>query len=257
MIRPSCEVSVIIPAYNASHYVRGAVASVLGQTFSDLEVLVVDDSSTDETVDIVTQMAVRDRRVRLLRHTANRGPATARNTALSAASGRYIAFLDSDDMWLSRKLETQIQFMKEKEAAFSYTSYRRISTSGEIISGPVPIPHTLDYNHLLKNTAIATSTVLVDRAQVGSLRMVDTYYDDYAMWLNLTKRGFQAHGLQEDLMRYRIVLGSVSRNKLRSARHVWTVYRDVERLSFLGSLWYFTNYLWNGYKKYRIPMTDT
>lgn len=213
--------------------------------------LVIDDLSNDDTAEIVSAIACNDPRILLLRHDRNRGPAQARNTGLERARGRFIAFLDSDDLWLPRKLEVQLCFMQEREAPISYTSYRRISMHGEVISGPVQIPPTLEYARLLKNTAIATSTVIVDRVQVGSFHMIDTYYDDYALWLELTRRGHRAYGLQQDLMRYRVVSGSVSRNKLRSARHVWEIYRSVERLPLPSAMWCFVHYLWNGWKKYR------
>lgn len=244
-------VSVITPAYNAAKFIRHTVVSVLAQTMADFEMMIVDDCSEDGIADAVQTASGGDERVRYLRHKVRKGPSGARNTALESARGRFVAFLDSDDLWLPMKLEVQLRFMQEAKAAVTYTSYRRISANGDVISGLIPIPPSLDYRHLLKNTAIATSTAIVDREQVGPFQMINTYYDDYALWLELTKRGFLAHGLQQDLMRYRVVAGSVSRNKLRSARHVWEIYRRVEGLQLPPTIWCFANYVWNGWKRYR------
>lgn len=244
-------VSIITPTYNAARFIGETIRSALIQTHQSFELLVADDASRDGTPELIERLASDDPRVRLLRHAENRGPAAARNTALEASRGQFIAFLDSDDLWLPEKLKIQLHFMREAGAAISYTSYSRISARGELISGPVLIPRTLDYVRLLKNTAIATSTAIVDRTQVGPFQMINTYYDDYALWLTLTRRGHVAHGLQQDLMRYRVVSGSVSRNKLRSARHVWEIYRSVERLPLRMALWCFAHYVWNGWNKYR------
>lgn len=243
-------VSVITPAFNASPFIAEAVRSVLAQTFGDLEMLVVDDCSKDDTVDIVSSFASADARVRVIRREENGGPAAARNTALEQAAGRYVAFLDSDDLWLSGKLEAQLRFMRDRDAALSYTQYRRISVTGDLLSPVIPIPRELDYRKLLKHNALATSTVIVDRQKTGEVRMTRTYYDDFALWLKILKRGFTAHGLRKDLVRYRVVAGSWSRNKLRSAYHTWKTYREVERLSLLPAAWYLAHYAWNGYKKY-------
>lgn len=243
-------VSVITPAFNARRFISETVRSVMTQTFSDLEMLIVDDCSKDDTAEIVRDLGRADARVRLIQHRENAGPATARNTALEQAQGRYIAFLDSDDLWLPGKLEAQVTFMRDRDAALAYTQYRRISETGEPISPVIPIPARLDYRGLLKNTAMATSTVVVDRAKTGPLRMIRTYYDDFALWLTILKRGFVAHGLREDLMRYRVVTGSWSRNKLRSAYYTWRVYRDVERLGAAYAAWCLVHYAWNGYRKY-------
>jgi teichuronic acid biosynthesis glycosyltransferase TuaG len=244
-------VSVVIPAYRAGAIIGPTIESALAQTMREVEVLVVDDCSPDDTVAVVEGYARADSRVRCLRHAANRGPGGARTTALEAARGRYVAFLDSDDVWLPEKLERQIAFMTGRGAALSYTQYRRIDQAGAIVSDVVGVPAMLDYQALLRNTAIATSTVVVDRAMTGPFTMQDVFYDDYVCWLALLKRGFIAHGLQEDLMRYRILARSWSRNKLRSAAQVWRIYRDVERLALVPAAWVFTQYAWNAFRKYR------
>jgi teichuronic acid biosynthesis glycosyltransferase TuaG len=242
-------VSVIMPAYNAQLFIGDAIRSVQTQSHREWELLVVDDGSLDETSKVVSEYSACDSRIRLICQ-ANAGPAVARQRALDAAQGRHIAFLDADDLWLPEKLARQLTFMQERHAAISFTQFRRISADGRQVGHLVTIPTQLDYRGLLKRTAIATSTVIIDRHLAGDFRMTRTYYDDYALWLSILRRGFIAHGLQEDLMRYRVVGKSVSRNKWRSAYWVWRVYRDVEGLSLAEASWCFANYAVNGVLKY-------
>jgi len=243
-------VSIITPAYRSARFVGATIDSVLRQTWPDFELLIVDDVSPDDTVDVVEQYATRDSRVRLLRHGTNKGPSGARNTALAAATGRYVAFLDSDDLWLPQKLERQVEFMQRRSPAISYTQYRRIDGVGTLVSEVIDVPDRLDYHSLLKNTAITTSTVIVDRSVTGPFQMPAVFYDDYACWLRFLKRDLVALGLREDLTRYRVLGGSWSRNKLRSAAQVWRVYREVEQLSWTSAAWAFGHYAWNATRKY-------
>ncbi len=244
-------VSIVTPAYNAQAYLGATIESVLQQTYPDWEMLVVDDCSTDGTRAIAAGYAASDARVRLIEQPQNGGPARARQAAVERATGRYVAFLDSDDCWLPEKLERQLAFMERSGAAFSFTGFRRVSAQGGRIGRRIHVPARLTYRRLLGNTAIATSTVILDRSITGPFRMTVTYYDDFALWLEITKRGFPAQGLDEDLMRYRVVGGSVSRNKWRSAKMVWRTYRDVERLGLLRSSLSFAHYALNGVLKYR------
>jgi teichuronic acid biosynthesis glycosyltransferase TuaG len=243
-------VSIITPAYKAAAFVGEAIRSVQAQDFSDWEMLIVDDGSPDDTAAVVAGYAVADPRVKLIRQ-ANSGPALARQAALDVACGRYIAFLDSDDYWLSDKLARQLDFMARHQAVVSFTRFRRINHDASRCGHLIAIPERLDYRGLLCNTALATSTVIVDRQCSGPFAMTNTYYDDYALWLDLLKRGHVAHGLQEDLMRYRVVGHSVSRNKGKSARMVWRIYRQIERLSPLRAAWCFAQYAFNAMRKYR------
>lgn len=244
-------VSVITPAYRAANVIGPTIESALAQSMGDLEVVVVDDGSPDDTLAVLERFARADGRVVPRRHERNGGPGAARTTALQAARGRYVAFLDSDDVWLPQKLERQLAFMRDRNAAMSYTQYRRIDAAGAVRSDVIDVPPSLDYQGLLRNTAIATSTVVVDREQTGPFTMRDVYYDDYVCWLELLKEGFVAHGLREDLVRYRVLANSWSRNKLHSAAQVWRVYRDVEHLAWPSAAWVFTQYIWNAAHKYR------
>ncbi|TCS72483.1 teichuronic acid biosynthesis glycosyltransferase TuaG [Sulfuritortus calidifontis] len=243
-------VSIITPAYKAADFVGEAIRSVQAQGFMDWEMLIVDDGSPDQTAAVVRGYCEKDSRVKLIRQ-KNSGPAMARQAALEAAQGRYIAFLDSDDCWLPEKLSRQLEFMHQAGAALSYTRFRRMSHDGNTVGHLIEIPDRIDYRGLLCNTVIATSTVIVDRQQTGPFRMTKTYYDDFALWLELLRRGHVACGLQQDLMRYRVLDQSVSRNKGKSAKMVWRIYRDVERLSMFDAAWCFANYAYNAWRKYR------
>jgi glycosyltransferase involved in cell wall biosynthesis len=248
---PGALISIVTPAYNAARFIEATIASVKAQTYPSWEMIVVDDCSQDDTCSNVAKFMAHDPRIKLVRQEKNGGPAAARNAALEAANGKYIAFLDSDDLWLPAKLEMQLAFMRDSGAAISFTGYRRISEAGNTTGRLINIPKELSYRELLKNTAIATSTVVIDRERTGPFRMTKTYYDDYALWLELLKRGFVAHGLQQDLMRYRIVGESVSRRKGKSALWVWRTYRQIEKLSMPYAVWCFVNYAWRASLKYK------
>lgn len=243
-------VSIITPAYKAGRFVQATIASVQAQSYQDWEMIIVDDCSPDDTLDAIAAAAGSDPRVRVLRQEKNAGPAAARNAAIRAAHGRWIAFLDSDDLWLPNKLERQLQFHGDRNCKLTFTSFRRINIDGTVTGRLIPVPERLDYRQLLGNTAIATSTVLVDRDATGDFEMKPIYYDDFGCWLDLLRSGGLAMGLAEDLMRYRVVGQSVSRNKRNSALQVWKTYRQIERLAVVPSAWYFANYAVRGYLKY-------
>jgi teichuronic acid biosynthesis glycosyltransferase TuaG len=244
-------VSIVTPAFNAGRYIADTIASVQAQTHGEWEMIVVDDCSRDDTRAIVRAVADRDARVRLVEQPRNGGPARARQAALDVARHPHVAFLDADDLWLPEKLERQLAFMRERRAAFTYTEYRRISADGARLGRLVRVPGRMTYARLLGNTAIATSSVIVDRSATGPLAMTDAYYDDFVLWLGILKRGFVAEALHEDLMRYRVLARSVSRNKANSAVRVWRTYRDVERLPLARSAWSFASYASRALLKYR------
>ncbi|MGH7726474.1 MAG: glycosyltransferase family 2 protein [Candidatus Eiseniibacteriota bacterium] len=236
-------VSVITPAHNSGRFLEETVRSVIAQSFGGWEMLIAENGSTDDTVAIAERLAREDSRIRLLELRGRAGPAGARNAALEVANGRYVAFLDADDLWLPEKLEAQLEFARSRSAAFTCTSFRRIDERGAPILSLVAPPSTIDYEFLLGHTVIGCLTVLLDREQTGPVRMPDLpQHEDLVLWYSLLKRGFLAHGLQKDLARYRVVRGSTSSNKVRSALHMWEVYRRVEGLSVGRSLRFFGSY---------------
>lgn len=243
-------VSIITPVYRCAGVVGETIQSVLAQTYPRWEMLIAEDCSPDNTREVIEKWTAIDPRIKLIKLDRNGGPAMARNAALSHAQGRWIAFIDSDDLWLPKKLEQCLEFARLHDAAFVFTGFRRIPSSGGEPGRYIGVPATLDYRQLLGNTVIATSTVMLDTSRTGPIRMRKTYYDDFDCWLQILKTGITAYGLNTDLMRYRMMEKSVSRNKGKSAVKVWRAYRDLEGLSIPLSVWYFLQYAVRGVLKY-------
>ena len=244
-------ISIIMPAFNASRTIVQAIKSVQAQTFRQWEILIVDDCSSDDTCIIVEGYAASDGRIRLLRQSANGGPARARNVAIQKAIGRYFAFLDSDDYWLPEKLKLQLLFMLSNNVALSYSLYRRFTDDRMRLGPLVKLPLSFTYSDLLKNTGIGCLTAMVDTKLTGYIEFPVIPHEDYALWLDILRRGFVAQGLMVDLGRYRVSKTSISGNKVKSALWVWNIYRNVEKLSFLRAVWYLFHYAWNAHKRNR------
>lgn len=241
-------VSIITPTYNSEKYIKQTIESVLSQTYQNWELIIIDDCSIDKTLEIVRQY--QDDRIKIIPLKANVGAAEARNIGLREAKGKYIAFLDSDDLWKNEKLEKQLKFMIENNYAFSFSSYQLMKEDGTIINKVIKAPTVLTYDKYLKNTAIGCLTVIIDKEKTGYFEFPQIKSShDMALWLNIMKRGFNAYGYDEVLAYYRLSNNSVSSNKLKSAKTVWKVYRDFERLSFFKSLYCFTFYALNSIKR--------
>lgn len=240
-------VSIVTPIYNGEGYVAETVRAIQAQTYQNWELLITDDCSKDGTASILQEFARLDHRIKPLRTPVNSGPANARKTSLQQARGRYLALCDGDDVWLPEKLERQLNFMQKSGIVYSYTQYRRINKTGDTVGHLIAGPKQMTYRKLLRYTAIATSTIIIDRATVGDVDFVNAYYDDMVFKLDVLKRGFVAYGLEEDLMRYRVVTNSVSRNKINSAMQVWHTYRDIEKLGLMTSIWSFIGYGYYGF----------
>lgn len=240
------KVTVVTPSHNSSRYIEETIRSVRAQTFSDWEQIIVDDCSTDNTRDIVRKIAQDDPRIKLIELSENTGPANARNVAIRAARGRYIAFLDSDDKWYEEKLERQLEFMEAGGIAFSYTSYVVIDESGKK-AGTRSVPETLVYTDLLKQCKIGCLTAIYDTSAFGKVEMpLIRKRQDLGLWLKLLKTVDSAHGLTEQLASYRQRSDSVSANKLIAAKYTWRLYRDFEKLNLAKSLFFFAQYAYNG-----------
>ena len=242
-------VSIITPSYNSGRFIKECVESVLAQTYTNWEMIIVDDCSNDhsqEEINIFSSFT----RVKILLLEENIGAAEARNIAIRKAKGKYIAFLDADDLWEPQKLEKQISFMNKNNIAFSYTRYQSISEDGLKKINIIDAPKRMTYHSYLKNTTIGCLTVVVNREKIGDFEMPNIRSShDMALWLLIMKRGFFAYGLDENLARYRIVSNSNTSSKIKAAKDVWEVYRKVEKLSFLYSSWCFSNYVFNAIKK--------
>ena len=232
-------VSVIIPCYNGAAHIRETIESVLTQTFCDLEAIVVDDCSTDDSVNILRGLEAEDRRLKVYVQPENSGVAKARNRALGLASGRYIAYLDSDDLWMGRKLEKQLEFMGSKGVAACFTSYETIEEDGTF-RNVVHVPSRINYRQFLKNTVTCSHSVMFDTQVIARelLEMPDLRRgQDFATWLQVTRAGHDFFGLDEPLVKYRKSPGSLSSDPIKALKRTWHVYRSVEHLSVPYATW--------------------
>ena len=199
------KVSIVVPVYNAEKYIEQTVQSVLAQTYSEWELILAENGSTDQTAEKLKEIESRDERIRVLFLRDNVGAAKARNEGVKEATGRYLAFLDADDLWDSSKLEKEVRFMKEKGAAFVFTGYEFGDEDAKPTGKVVRVPETLTYKQALKNTTIFTSTVLFDTEVIPKekLKMPQIKSEDTALWWKILREGNTAYGLNENLVIYR------------------------------------------------------
>ena len=238
-------VSVIIPIYNAEKYISDTIRSVKNQTHPNWEIILVDDCSSDATLSVVSQYE--SEQIRIYKQEVNQGVAQARNRGVQEAKGRYIAFLDADDLWVSDKLEKQLKLMKEKEAEFTFTSYE-FANEDAVGNGKIAhVPEVIDYKKALKNTIIFTSTVMFDLENITKeeIKMPQIKSEDTATWWRVLRNGRIGYGLDEVCTIYRRPAKSLSSNKLSAVKRIWNLYRKAEGLSLLKSAYYFVFYAVN------------
>ncbi len=241
----SVTVSVITPSYNSSKYIAQTIRSVQAQTLTDFEMIIVDDCSSDDTCEIVEQFCSQDSRIRLLRQPENAGAGAARTRAMRESSGRFIAYLDADDIWLPEKLEKQTAFMKKTSCAFSCTSYEVIDNDGNRLNKEIHMLEKVNYVGFLTNNLLQTVGIMVDTEQVDKecLVMPDIRRrQDAATWLQILKAGHDCYGLDEILAQYRRTENSLSSDKKKAIKGVWSLYRDIEKLSLPFSCYCFVRY---------------
>ena len=243
-------VSVIMPCYNMENYVADSIASVQRQTYPHWELLIVDDASTDRTASIVTHLAEHDEKIHIVVKAQHSGIADTRNQCIQMAKGRFLAFLDADDIWHPEKMETQLRFMLDNNVGFTYTTYDWIDEEGHTLNKFINTIGNLDYEKYLRNTIIGCSTVMINTDIVGKV-VVPNFRtsEDTATWLNILKKGFLAYAIDKPLTSYRIRLQSASSNKLKASSDLWRVYRQQEKLSLFKALGCFISYAYNAVKK--------
>lgn len=245
-------VSIITPVYNAEKFLKDTIETVQNQTYKNWELILVNDCSKDKSEEIINHYSKGDKRIRLINLEKNSGSATARNTAIENSKGRYIAFLDADDLWIKEKLSKQIQFMKKEKAAFIYSSYEFADENGHPNGKKVQVPQKITYEQALKNLIVWTSTVMIDTKMVQRdiIRMPNVKRgQDMATWWSILKRIDYGYGMQEIIAYYRRYNGSLSSNKLKALKRTWVLYRKVEKLNLLKSIQCFIAYTFNATKK--------
>lgn len=246
-------ISVIMPYFNAGKYIQDSIDSLVAQSYQNWELIVVDDCSDIENAEILNKVALSDHRIRVLRLEKNSGAAVARNRAIESANGRYIAFLDCDDLWKPSKLEKQILFMQQNSVALSYSAYDRVDVNG-IRIGHVGVPERVSYSDLLKVCSIGCLTAIYDTEVLGKVFMpLIRKRQDLGLWLKILKEVPFAYGVTESLAEYRVRPDSISANKRVAASYTWKLYRGVEQLPLYKTIYYFSHYAVNGVLRTKFP----
>lgn len=240
-----------MPTYNSEKTITAAVDSVLAQSHADWELIILDDCSTDGTLSIAQMFARRDGRIRVLANNQNCGAAAARHRGACAARNDWLAFLDSDDIWLPRKLEKQLRLQRQCGAELIYTGSAFMDASGHMLDWTLHVPEQVHYRKLLQQNIISNSSVLIRReCYLRHAVMDSSLHEDFACWLGALRAGASARGIDEALMVYRLSCTSKSGNKLHAARMNWHTYRALG-LGFAEAACCMACYAANGLRKYR------
>ena len=243
-------VSIIMPTYNSSSTIINSIESVLLQSYDNWELIITDDCSDDNMVDIIKEMAVGEPRINITVNIINRGEGFSRNAYIERANGKYIAFLDADDLWSTNKLDRQISFMEENKYLFTFTSYQMFSHLGD--GKVINVPESVTYKQLLYGNVIGCLTAVYNAEALGKQKMpLIRKRQDMGLWLTLLSRCNKAYGLPDILAKYRTDSG-MTQNKFNVAKYQWEFYRKVVNLGFFKSSWYFFWYAINGLIKHRV-----
>jgi len=245
-------VSIITPSYNSEKYIAQTIESVINQSVKNWEMIIVDDCSIDATADFVNTFAATDRRIKFMRLGKNSGPAIARNTGISLASGQYLTFLDADDIWFPNFIENSINTIKSTGIPFVFSSYRRSDENLNFIYSDFLVPEKVTYSDILKTNSISCLTAFIDIEMLGKKLMPEVFKrQDMGLWLKYLKEIPYAYGIAEPQAIYRIRKNSLSRKKSDLLKYQWQFYRNVEKLTMMQSCYYMTHWMWRGFMKYR------
>lgn len=212
--------------------------------------MVIDEGTKDTTEDLITGWNQKDQRIKLIKVPQGKGLSLSRNYALKQAQGRYVAFLDSDDIWLPNKLDAQLEFMKNNDLVISCTAFRRVSEDLKKTGHLIPVPEKISYETLLINNVMGCLTVMVNHEATGLLQFQETKHEDYLLWLSILKQGHKAGGLNQDLARYRIVKNSRSANKIEMIVYRWKILTERQGLSPMSAAKYLALYGATSLRKY-------
>ncbi|MCA0935179.1 glycosyltransferase [Vibrio alginolyticus] len=244
-------VSIVTPTYNSENYIVHTVDTVLSQTYTDWELIIIDDCSTDDTPRLLEQLTRLDSRIKVFSLDSNQGSGVARNKGISLAQGQYLAFLDSDDLWMPNKLEVQVNYLKNKSSGICHTAFVFVDEQGQPRRGAVSVSERVDLLQNLKSTEIGTSTAVINRELVlGDILFSKLRArQDLQLWISLLGRGYCSHGINQSLVKYRVRNGSVSSNKIKMLYVTLKVYLGIENLSFTKRVYTYICYVTNAIRK--------
>jgi glycosyltransferase involved in cell wall biosynthesis len=243
-------ISVITPCYNSAKYIAQTIESVLSQTYQNWEMIIVDDCSTDNSHQIALGFAEKDKRIRLYQLEQNSGVALARNRAIMESCGKYIAFLDSDDLWLPNKLENQIKLFDNNDIKIVYSNYEKLSETGIRSNRVIKAPSSVTYLELLKSNCIGCLTAIYDVSKTGKVYFEQFHHEDYILWLTILCSGCIARNTDTTEALYRVKKRSLSANKFIVLSWQWNIYRKFLKLPLFQSIYYFFFYAINAFSKY-------
>lgn len=232
-------ISIITPTYNCGKYIGETIESVLKQSYQNWEMIIVDDCSNDNTQKVVEEYAKRDNRIKYYLLEQNSGAAIARTKGMEIASGKYMAFLDSDDLWTPDKLTKQIMFMNMNNYNITCTAYEQIDEMGNPLNKVIKTIPKTDYNRLLLDCPVGNSTVMYNVEKLGKFKVPNIRKrNDDALWLLILKKEKYIFGMPDVLMKYRVRANSISCNKVKLIKYHWKLYREIENLSVLRSIFH-------------------
>ncbi|MDQ7918274.1 glycosyltransferase family 2 protein [Mesonia sp. MT50] len=246
-------ISIITPVHNSEKFISETIKSIQDQTYANWELFLIDDGSTDNSVAIIEKIQAKDARIHLIKNEENSGPAITRNKGIEAAKGDFITFLDADDIWFPKFLETSINTCLENNYEFVFSSYKRYDEELQPLISDFIVPEKVNYLQLLKACPIPCLTAFIDIRSIGKFYMpIMNKRQDWGLWLSILKEVDYAYGIQKPLAIYRMRKDSVSRSKRKLIPYVWKIYRDVEGFGVVKSSYYFFHWAFNGFKKYYI-----
>lgn len=230
-------VSIITPNYNCSRFIAETIESVIAQTYTNWEMIIVDDCSSDGSYEIALEYEKQDSRIKVLKNVKNSGAAVSRNKAIEVSQGEYLAFLDSDDLWMPEKLEKQLKFMQENNCDFSFTEYEHIDENGDTLNLVVKVTKKLSYNKMLMHCWPGCLTVMYKQNKADKIYSEDIKKNnDHALFLRVLKKCTNARGIFCVMAKYRIRQGSISRKKFDIIKYYMKVVHEFEDKSYLFAL---------------------
>lgn len=243
-------VSIITPVYNGEKYIEECIKSVLNQSYKNIEMIIIDDGSTDNSENIIKKYTKSFPFIKYIKCIENNGIWAARNIGIEKAKGRFISFLDADDIYKENKIKNQMNFMLKNNYAFTYTAYDLINENSTSLNKVIKAKEYEDYDRLLKGNDIGCLTVMIDRLKINTpIKFENYHHEDFVLWLKILKNNVVAYGIDEILSSYRKSNSSVSHNKIKAALWTWNIYINVEKLPLNKAIHYFLKYTMNGFRK--------